>query len=94
MSQPPKSTIFAPNERCTEFKGVVRSDAFGMKIQPSSSEIGVSNPGGGRSARPGVVSRGADHWAARCSPKADSTKGQDSSSRLASSIKYVINGED
>ena len=44
MSQPPKSTIFAPSARWTEFKGVTRSDdAFGMKTQASSSEIRVSN---------------------------------------------------
>src|SRR5579859_5955394 len=27
MSQPPKSTIFAPRARCTAFRGVLRSDA-------------------------------------------------------------------
>src|SRR5476651_1464911 len=38
MSHPPKSTILAPRARCTEFKGVTRSDgAADMKIQANRS---------------------------------------------------------
>src|SRR4051812_41232654 len=43
ISQPPKSTILAPNARWTEFKGVVRrAGSDGMKIQANTPEWRVN----------------------------------------------------
>src|SRR5579872_3729678 len=52
MSHPPKSTILAPRDRWTEFKGVARSAAAsGMKIQANTLRLEGRN----RRPRPDTI---------------------------------------